>query len=62
MSEKESWGRGGKGRARLHAESLRFGVVEGLRVRPKAELGAGQLVLVANSLLLILQIQNVSFL
>lgn len=32
----------------------RFGVVEGVRVRPKAELGAGQLLLIANNLLLIL--------
>lgn len=54
MSEKESLGRGGKERARLHAESLRFMVAEGVRVRPKAELGARQLLLVANILLLIL--------
>lgn len=39
---------------RGYIPSLRFEVVEGVRVRPKAELGAGQLLLVANNLLLIL--------
>lgn len=60
MSEKESWGRGGKGGVRLlQAESLRFGVAEGEGA--KVELWVGQLLLVANNLLLIHKIQNVSF-